>query len=635
MRSSRARVPVVAAAVALVAGIATAVPGTATANDQLSIGDIQGTGDKTPYEGKQVTTKPSVVTAVYGQGKHDFRGFVIQTPGSGGDWKPTAPSQAVFVYMASKSFHVKTGDTVSVTGTANEYQGLTEIDGDTVSHVSGTFKRPRPVTGLRWADTAKHRENLESMLLKPSETFQVSDTYPLLPYGELGLSAGDLPFQPTDVAAPDTARNRQQKKTNKVNTVGLDDGTNRGFTVGDNKPARQLPYLTRHDDVRIGDRVKIDEPVIVDYRNDSWKFNPTHPMTAGHEIATIGDRKKPKKPDVGGNISVASFNVLNYFTTTGKGRSGCNGRNPDTDGSYNVTTDCDVRGAWDGDDLKRQQDKIVSAINRLNPSIAGLMEIENSAKIGGTTDHATKTLVKALNRAAGRHKWAVVPSSKQLQPTSDQDVITNALIYQPDKVRLNGNAYADGADATGDGPFHNARTPIAASFSPAGGGRPMLVAVNHLKSKGSAPSSGPNADQGDGQGAWNAQRVKQAKALVHWLPKVQRQARTKSVALIGDFNSYTQEDPMRVLYRGGFANAAARRDYTYSYDGKAGSLDHLLLNRTARHSMTRGAVWNSNASESPAREYSAYRTTKIDYYRTGPYRASDHNPVIVGLKNPH
>lgn len=31
---------------------------------------------------------------------------------------------------------------------------------------------------------------------------------------------------------------------------------------------------------------------------------------------------------------------------------------------------------------------------------------------------------------------------------------------------------------------------------------------------------------------------------------------------------------MRVRYRGGFGNAAARQDYMHSYDGKAGSLDH-------------------------------------------------------------
>lgn len=623
------------AALALVAGTLTTAPMSAQADSKLSVGQIQGTGDKTPYEGKQVTTKPSVVTAVYPQSESDFRGFVIQTPGSGGHWSPTKPSQAVFVYMDSKSYDVKIGDTVSVSGTAKEFQGLTEVDGTKITQVSGKFAQPRPITDVRWEDTASHRENLESMLMKPKQSFKVSDTYPLLPYGELDLSSGQLPFQPTDVAAPDSDRNRAQRKANKTNAVGLDDGTNRGYTRTKNKPARKLPYLTRSRDVRIGDRVKINEPVIVDYRNDNWKFNPTRPMRAGHEVASIHDRKKPTAPEVGGGLSIASFNVLNYFTTTGKGRSGCTGRNLDTDGSYNVSWDCDVRGAWDTHDLKRQQDKIVSAINRLNPSVAGLMEIENSTKIGRPTDEAVKTLVGALNRAAGSHKWDYVRSSKQLEPLSDQDVISNAIIYQPGKVRLNGKAYADGKDATSDGPFKDARTPIAASFTPVQGGRPILVAVNHFKSKGSAPDSGPNADKGDGQSAWNARRVAESKALLKWLPTVQRRSKTKAVALLGDFNSYTQEDPMRNLYRGGFENAAKRADYSYSFDGRVGSLDHLLLNRTARHRMVGGAVWNSNAAESEAREYSTYKTTKLDYYRPGPYRASDHNPVMVGMDPGH
>ena len=140
-------------------------------------------------------------------------------------------------------------------------------------------------------------------------------------------------------------------------------------------------------------------------------------------------------------------------------------------------------------------------INALDSSVTGLMEIENSAKLGEAEDEATKTLVAALNKAAGRAKWDYVPSSDQLQPVADQDVITNAIIFQPAEVTWAGKAYADGKDATDAGPFGNARTPIAAAFTPVGGGAPMLVVVNHFKSKGSAPKdpADPNADQRPGR----------------------------------------------------------------------------------------------------------------------------------------
>ena len=87
-----------------------------------------------------------------------------------------------------------------------------------------------------------------------------------------------------------------------------------------------------------------------------------------------------------------------------------------------------------------------------------------------------------------------------------------------------GEAQALGAEAGAGGAFENARTPLAASFTATQGkGRgsndPITVVVNHFKSKGSGPKNGPNADAGDGQGAWNAARVAQAEALVDWIPE--------------------------------------------------------------------------------------------------------------------
>ena len=63
---------------------------------------------------------------------------------------------------------------------------------------------------------------------------------------------------------------------------------------------------------------------------------------------------------------------------------------------------CSPRGAWDPDDLQRQQDKIVAAINALDADVVGLMEIENSEVVDGVADEALGTLVTALNAAWGR-----------------------------------------------------------------------------------------------------------------------------------------------------------------------------------------------------------------------------------------
>ncbi|MFP3468143.1 nuclease, partial [Leifsonia sp. SIMBA_070] len=76
-------------------------------------------------------------------------------------------------------------------------------------------------------------------------------------------------------------------------------------------------------------------------------------------------------------------------------------------------------------------------------------------------------------------------------------------------------------------------------------GSTILAISNHFKSKGSAPSSGENADTG--QGGWNADRVRQAQALAAFADTVSESAGTEKVFLLGDFNSYAAEDPMKVL----------------------------------------------------------------------------------------
>ncbi len=618
----------------------------ALAATPLSIATVQGTAKYSAYQGKVVTLAPSVVTAVYSNAGSGLRGFVIQTPGTGGpDRNLKKASDAIFVYTGSKASGVAIGELVTVSGTVDEYPGSTDPSVDSLTEIGGTVTvtvssarhaAVRPVTGLSWADTYAHRENLESMLYRTPEKFVVADNYPLLHYGELGLAAGGaLPVQPTDVAPYGSKKAERQARLNAVNSVSLDDGSNQSFFASKANPAGgTVPYLTPSHDVKVGDTAKLNAPVIVDYRNGGWTFEPTRPVDAGHEIATITEKAHEATPKVGGRLSIASFNVLNYFPTTGQGQPGCTGRNLDTSGSYNVTYDCDLRGAWDQADFLRQQAKIVTAINQLDASVTGLMEIENSAKVGQPTDSAVQTLVAALNQAAGFSKWAWVPSSTQLQPVADQDVINNAIIYQPARAALIGDAYADGADASDDGAFANARTPIGASFAPRAGGADTLVVVNHFKSKGSAPSNAddPNADHG--QGAWNAQRVEQAKALLAWVPTVQRATGDQAVALIGDFNSYSNEDPLRTLASAGYRNAAAETDYSYSYSGLAGSLDHVLLNRAAAKELTKSAVWNINSIESDAHEYSEYEVTALDYYTADQYRASDHDPVIVGLDVP-
>ena len=69
-----------------------------------------------------------------------------------------------------------------------------------------------------------------------------------------------------------------------------------------------------------------------------------------------------------------------------------------------------------------------------------------------------------------------------------------------------------------------------------------------------------------------------------------------------------------MLYAAGYRNAAPDDEWSYSFSGLAGSLDHVLLNGPARSRLTRADIWNVNSGESPAREYSTYKMTSTDLY---------------------
>ena len=135
---------------------------------------------------------------------------------------------------------------------------------------------------------------------------------------------------------------------------------------------------------------------VIDWRFDTWRLQPT----AGAAYTSTNPRSAP--PAVGGSLKVASFNVLNYFTTLNS------------------------RGANTAEELVRQQAKIVAAISALDADIVGLMEIENN----GT---AVATLVDALNAATAPGTYAYVDTG-----IVGTDQIFQAVIYQPATVSTKG-----------------------------------------------------------------------------------------------------------------------------------------------------------------------------------------------------
>ncbi len=606
--------------------------GVVTPPTTVTIAEVQGAGDTSPLAGRTVTTR-GVVTAAYPSGGLD--GVYLQTAGTGGDVDLAShrASDAVFVYSASLASQVRVGDHVEVTGQVSEYRGLTEI-----SPPSGSWRvLGEPTEAVKpaaidfpLADPA--RESLEGMLLRPGGNYTITNNYATNQYAEIGLAAGRTPLpQPTNVARPGSAQYDAVLAENARRLVTLDDGASLNFLAGDNREV-PLPWLRPDNEVRVGAPASFTAPVVLDYRNDLWKLQPTTRLTAGEpEPVSIGSTRTAAPDDVGGAVQIATFNVLNYFTTLGEdyaasGAGSCT-YFADRDGVNITVNRCandGPRGAANAASLKRQQDKIVAAIDRLGADVVSLEEIENSAAFGIDRDTALRHLVDALNASGGG--WEYVESPTRVPEV--EDVIRTGFIYRPDAVRpVKESTILD------DPAFDNAREPLAQEFRPRGAGSKddFVVIVNHFKSKGSG--TGDDADQGDGQGASNASRVRQARALVDFAAARAAAARTDAVFLTGDFNAYNEEDPVEVIEDAGYVNVTRERTdkETYQFGGLVGSLDHVFASPRANAQVTGADVWNINAFESVGREYSRYNTNVTRLYAADPFRASDHDPEIVGF----
>ena len=606
------------------------------------IADIQGTGDASPVQGKTVTTR-GVVTAAYPEG--GLNGYYIQTPGTGGaDAADDTASDGIFVYSPDTVADVSIDDHVEVTGTVSEHYGQSQISvsASGLSDVDEPAEAVKPIEDAFPAGNEK-RESLEGMLLQPSESLTVADNYNTNTYGEVVLATGEGTLdQPTDVHRPATPEAKALEAENLEREVVLDDGATVNFLKTDKDVP--LPYLSQDEPVRVGAQANFTSPVVLGFDHEKWRFQPTTRLTGDNAEAvqptSFTDTRTEAPEAVGGQVSLASFNVLNYFTTTGNQLDGCQYYDDREGNHITVRGGCDARGAANAESLKRQETKIVTAINKLDASVVSLMEIENSAAFGKDRDDALATLVKRLNEAAGAEKWDFVESPDAVP--ADEDVIRTALIYQPAEVApQNESTILDDQDA-----FSNAREPLSQAFAPKDGSgevekdKTFVTISNHFKSKGSGSGPG-NEDSGDGQGASNADRVKQAEALVDFAGDQQEAADSELVYLLGDFNSYTQEDPMQVFYEAGYKDIAAEKtdESTYVYGSRTGSLDHVLAldasdagdGPTAFGSVTGADVWNINSVESLALEYSRFNYNVADLFAPDQFRASDHDPVVVGL----
>ncbi len=590
---------------------------------QTSIADIQGTTDTSPMVGRTVTTT-GVITAAYPKG--GFNGLYIQTPGTGGVAKtPTDASDGIFVHSAKAASAYTAGQCVVVSGEVSEFNGLTEINGTSVTETKGCAD-VKPVKLAALPRTDAQREAYESMLVEPQGTYTISNNYQLNQFGTVGLAFDTEPlYQGTEVARPGEDAKKVEDE-NRARSINLDDGASWNYQTNDEAKNSPLPYLSQDTPMRTGSHVGFTRPVIMDYRF-GWNFQPTGMVSGAQSpnspITTTNDRPA-KAPSFDSDLKLASFNVLNYFTDLGKDEDGCKAYT-DRTGTPVTANFCTVRGAYTQEAFHDQQAKIVTAINGLDADVVALMEVENSASItylpGQPRDKALAHLVDELNKAAGSQVWGYVASPTVVPP--HEDVIRTAFIYRLDSVRPEGPSLILMDDA-----YANARQPLAQKFVAKDARGSFVAVANHFKSKGSGE------DDGTGQGKSNPSRIAQAQALLDWSAK---EFADEPVFLLGDFNAYGMEDPVMKIKDAGYTEVVeqlAPGASTFQYGGRLGSLDHIFANAAAMRMVHGAGVWDINADESIAMQYSRRNYNVTDFHTSGPWAASDHDPALVGITFP-
>jgi len=615
MRALSRRIGVLTLTLTMVASFAPP----AAAQEITKIHTVQGTGAASPLAGSIVTVQGVVVADLQGPGQ--WGGFYLQEEDADAAQDPNGDGASDGIFVAHTADDVAPGDVVTVTGQVWEQFGETRIRnvsaltfGDNDSSLVTATEVALPVSAI--ADF----ERWEGMLVTFPQDLYITEFFNYDRFGEMVL-ATSRQYQGTHQAEPGAAANAVAA-ANALARITLDDTLN-----------VQNPSSLRHPDggafalnhaFRGGDILQGVEGVL-GFAFGRYRIHPTAGATY------LPENQRPTTPDpIDGDLRVASFNVLNFFTTldttSGSGPCGPTG-----------TLEC--RGANTAEEYERQLAKLVAGILALDADVVGIQEVENDIRTddGSRAHDAVQTLVEELNAVEGAGTWAWVGAADHYNDYP----VRNEMIYRPAAVTPVGSPLAlahEAFDATRPGDIEPlGRPPLAQTFrsNAKGSSQPFTVVVNHFKSKGSSCASIGDPDIGDGQANCNLTRVAQSEALLDFVAELEQNS--SGVLVIGDLNSYAQEDPIVALEAGELIDLVERYEggdaYTFVFDGQLGYLDTALATRSMSNWVQGLTVFHINADEPDVFDYDmTFKPPAQDaLYEPLPYRVSDHDPVIIGI----
>ncbi len=275
---------------------------------------IQGRGASSPLAGQNVVTS-GVVTRV------NNNGFFIQD--LTGDNDP-ATSDGIFVFTGHTNYPAAAvGNLVQVTATVIKFtvSTTTRMVARPVTHAVTELRKVSTVTQIGSGYTITPTvvtlpaavggdlKRFEGMLVTLTGPFTVNQNFYQARSGQLTLAAGGRLETPTNRYRPGSAAAVALADADARRRIVLDDGS----SVQNPDP---IPYLDAAGLPRAGYTTGALTGVI-DYglatsRSAGSADYKIHPTVA--PVFMPGNRRTAAPAPVGGNVRIASFNVLNYFT---------------------------------------------------------------------------------------------------------------------------------------------------------------------------------------------------------------------------------------------------------------------------------------------------------------------------------
>jgi predicted extracellular nuclease len=616
-------------------------------NDDVTltpIHTIQGSGTASPLATQSVTTR-GIVTGIK---SGSSGGFFIQEPDATVDADPNT-SEGVFVFTgATIPAAAVVGNNVQVTGTVQEFVFSSDPNSPPITEISGTVTAstlstgnplPAPITLTAPETTA------------PSETTNPLDT--LEEYEGMRVNVVSM-----TVVAPTDGSINEPNATVSGNDVfyGVVTGVTRpfrepGVNISDTLPAGAPANVPRFDENP--ERIRVDSdgqpgttPVDVaagtllsnvtgplDYSFRTYTILPDATIVPGTQPGAV-----PAPTPTANELTVASFNMERFFDTVN-----------DPGGDPVLT-----QAAFD----KRldKASRIIRTVQRY-PDVIGVEEMEHLSTL--------QAVAAKINADAQSIDGLPNPNYvAYLVEGNDIGGIDNGLLVKESRVTTidvtqieqagcdhvtpsTCNNYVNPNDGALD--ILNDRPPLvlrATAPRPAGGTFAFTVIVNHLRSL-----SGVDDNTVDGSGTVGARvrekRRKQAEFLANLIQARQVADPTEKIINVGDMNAFQFNDGY-VDVIGTVKGTPSPNDttvvpgdgadlvnpnltdlvdtltpdqrYSFTFDGNAQVLDHILVNDDAL-AVTNRFVYARDDADYPVKNYELANELRL----------SDHDQPIVYL----